>query len=85
MTSDEYRTNFIQAAVNVFGLRTVSQGDYFKMQQLFSEPLYSVWVGRPGYKDLPLSDEDKSLLEMLAGPHGRTIYLAACIKRGLEP
>ncbi len=86
MTSQEFSYYWVPALSRVFGSVGLSFEAYSeKLERLLSKPEHTIWKGQHSLDDKPLSPEDMNMLKQLAGPHGKTIYRAACAKRGIEP
>ena len=56
-----------------------------KFEQLLGVDEFSVYVSVDWADEKPMSEELKSLLQKIAGPHGRAIWRMYLINRGLEP
>lgn len=92
MNTTEYELLYIPAMKVVFQWKTdvgfdpsIEDTVNKDLERIFPDLIFTVWVNRLSSEDTPLLPEEKSLLEVLGGPHGRAIYLAACHQREIDP
>jgi len=76
------------ATENLYGSKGSQNGDGWsnclKLDQELGLAEYQHFWVNPHAKDIPLPQDLKKLLVMLAGPHGKSILKAYRIQKGLE-
>lgn len=85
MTSEERGTIFKEAMNALEDCLNVPANEAKSIiDTLFDVPIWRNWYYNHG-EDQPLTDGQRKILQMLAGPHTLAIYKALRIQKGLEP
>lgn len=87
MNSDEETAYWVPAVENLFpgyDPNFINYGKERALQRALGNTIWDEWLTVPRWGEVPLSEEMKSLLIMLAGPHGKAILRIYQIKHGIE-
>lgn len=85
MIRDDWVSHWIPACENLFGKGHSFEWNKQLDDALGIDELQSVWGNDESPRFKPMTEELKKLLELLAGPHGKTLLKAYRIRKGLEP